>query len=99
MSLVIEFFLLERHLNLYTALFRRVSTACEPAQAINDELVLNIIGELKGKLFVGFVIIVNVIVPHVHIDHLIVFICPCHRIVTGVPYFALLRSCAQRKVG
>ena len=79
--------------------FLLTSSSPQPKQCIKDEFVLDLIIELKGQLFIGFIFVIDIVMAHIGVDHPVFFICPSHRIVATVPYFVLLGTCAEGKTG
>src|SRR5439155_539785 len=72
----------------------------QPQQAIDDQLILNRVIKRIGQRLVRstvLVLIVNVIVTHVEVDHLVVLVCPNHGIVPTVPDLVWFGPGAQRK--
>ena len=55
--------------------------AAEPAQRVDDEGVLRWRRERRRQLAVGLVLVVDVVVPHVHVDHSIARIGPHHGVI------------------
>ena len=47
-------------------------------------------------MLVCLVLIVHIVVAHVEIDHPVVFVCPCDRVIATVPYLVRLGSGADR---
>src|SRR6185503_3276946 len=74
----------------------------QPQQAIDNQPILNMVVERVRQRLIGIVIlvlIVNIVVTHVEVKHLVVLVCPNHWIVTAVPNLVLFRPGAQRKAG
>ncbi len=67
-------------------------------QGIEYKPLLRGIGESERQLLIGLVLIINVIVPHVYIQHPVMRIGPGHRVITTMPYFMLLGACTQGKL-
>src|SRR6266704_2781620 len=72
----------------------------QPQQAIDDQLILNRVIQRIGQRLVRstvLVLIVNVVVTHVEVDHLVVLVGPNHGIVSTVPDLVWFWPGAQRK--
>lgn len=76
--------------------------ATQPQQAIDNQPVL--ILAIKGgrQCLIGvveFMLIIHVVMPHVHIDHLEFFIGPDDGVIAAVPDFILFGTRSERKTG
>src|SRR2546422_7280399 len=74
----------------------------QPQQAIDDQSILNgVVQGIRQRRVrrTVLVLIVNVIVTHVEVDHPVVLVGPNHGIVPTVPDLVLLWPGAQRKAG
>ena len=69
----------------------------EPDEAIDDQLVLLGISEGPGQCFIGLVLVIDIVVPHVEIHHPVIFIAPHHGIIAAMPDFMGLGPCAEWK--
>ena len=81
---------------------RLLISVAQPQQAVDYQSILNCVGERIRQRLVGSVIlvlIVNVVVAHVEIKHLVLLVGPDHGIVSAAPYLVLFRSGAERKAG
>src|SRR6185295_10785268 len=77
-------------------------SVAQPQQAVDYQPILDCVVERIRQSLVGSVIlvlIVNVVVAHVEIEHLVFLVGPDHGIVSAVPYLILFRPGAQRKTG
>src|SRR2546428_2184224 len=70
----------------------------QPQQAINDQLILNRVVQGVGQCPVGRVVpvlVVDVVVAHVEVNHPVALVRPDDRIVAAVPDLVLLRPGAE----
>ena len=74
-----------------------MSVMSKPQQAVDDQLVLQCVVELKRQLFVCAVIVVDVVVAHVEVDHAEFLVCPHYGIVPAVPDLVGFGSVAEWK--
>src|SRR6478672_6705020 len=75
-------------------------SVAQPQQAIDYQSILNCVVECIRQRLVRsiiLVLIVNVVMAHVEIEHLIFLVGPDHGIVSVVPYLVLFRSGSERK--
>ena len=74
----------------------------QPQQAVDDQSILNFVVEGIRQLLFGIVIlvlIVNVVMAHVEIEHLVVLVRPDHWIIAAAPDLVLLWPGAEWKAG
>src|SRR5579862_407685 len=71
----------------------------QPKQAVENEPVLGFIGKGKRKFFAALMLIIDVVVAHVEVDHPVAFICPHDGIITRMPDFVGFGSCTERETG
>ena len=69
----------------------------EPEQAVNDQFILNRIIKLERQFFIGFMLVINVIMPHINVQHFVFRVCPHYRIIAAVPNFMRFRPCTKRE--
>ena len=69
----------------------------KPEQAVENEPVLDLTFKSGRELFVGLMLVIDVIVAHVEINHSVTLIGPNDRIITFVPDFMWFRTGSQRK--
>src|SRR5438552_9791282 len=70
--------------------------SAEPKQAVENKAVLGFILERKGELFVGLMLVIDIIMPHIEIDHSIALVCPDHGIIALLPDFVCFRPGSER---
>src|SRR5262245_21152522 len=75
------------------------SFATQPKQAIDNEAVLGFASQSGRQLFVGLVLVINIVVTHVEIDHSIPVISPGDGVVTIVPGLMRFGSGSERETG
>ena len=71
----------------------------QPEQALENETVLGFAGKRGGKLFVGLMLVVDIVVAHVEINHAIALVGPDDWIITLVPDFVRFGSGSERETG
>src|ERR1035438_5569301 len=65
--------------------FLSLLLACtEPKQAVQNQSVLHFVGEGQGELFIGLLVEVKVVVPHVEVEHTVSQISPNDWIIAAV---------------
>ena len=84
------------------ALRRLLISVTQPQQPVDYQSILNCVVESIRQRLVGgviLVLIVNVVVTHVEIEHLVFLVRPDHGIVSAAPDLVLFWPGAQRKAG
>ena len=71
----------------------------EPKQRLADQTAFGFVGEGERKVPVGMTFVVEIVVPHVYIDHAIALIGPDDGIVSIVPDLVWLGAGAEREAG
>src|SRR5712672_1320136 len=64
----------------------------EPKQTVENKPVLGFTFKGRRELFAGLMLVIDIIVTHVEIDHAVALIRPNDRKITFVPDFMCLRS-------
>src|SRR6266478_8796153 len=72
-----------------------VRCAGQPEEAVQYQLVFRFIVKGERQLLVGLVLVIDVVVSHVEIDHFIFLIGPHHRVIAAVPDFVRFRARPQ----
>jgi hypothetical protein len=68
----------------------------KPKQAVKNKPVLGFTFKSRGEIFVGLMLVINIVVPHVEIDHAVALIRPDDGIITLMPDFVGLRPRPKR---
>ena len=71
----------------------------KPEQAVENKAVLDLTVKSGRELFVGLMLVIDVIVAHVEINHSVALIGPNDRVITFVPDFMWFRTGSQRITG
>src|SRR5215471_5388748 len=69
----------------------------EPHKAIEDELVLNLVAKSRRQFAIGLVLVIDVVVAHVEVEHPVFLVGPGYRVVTTVPDFMRLGPSPERE--